>query len=85
MSLSWMWLLAVVKESPNKYMFEIMQADARATVYKRALDRTYTLKLKQSRQFFNDVVSRYPSFLFSMNSFEDQISSKLGLKECLDH
>ena len=62
-----------------------MQADARATVYKRALDRTYTLKLKQSRQFFNDVVSRYPSFLFSMNSFEDQISSKLGLKECLDH
>lgn len=59
--------------------------DVRTTVYKRALDRTYTLKIKQSRQFFNDVVSRYPSFCFSLNSFEDEVQAKLGLKECLEH
>lgn len=43
------------------------------------------MKIKQSRQFFNDVVSRYPSFCFSLNSFEDEVQAKLGLKECLEH
>ena len=57
----------------------------RTTVYKRAIDQTYNLKVKQSRQFFNDVISRYPSFFFSTNSFEDEIVAKLGIKECLQH
>ncbi len=43
------------------------------------------MKIKQSRQFFNDVLGRYPSFCFSMNSFEDVNSARLGLKECLEH
>ena len=54
-------------------------------MYKRALDRTYSLKIKQSRQFFNDVVSRYPSFCFSLNSFEDEVAAKIGVKECMEH
>lgn len=54
-------------------------------MFKRSLDRTYNLKLKQSRQFFNEVLARYPSFCFSINSFEDQNVAKLGVKECLDH
>ena len=57
----------------------------RTTVYKRAIDRTYNLKLKQSRQFFNEVASRYPSFCFSMNAFEDEVVAKIGIKECLEH
>ena len=32
------------------------ETDLRCTVYKRALDRSYNLKIKQSRQFFNDVL-----------------------------
>ena len=63
----------------------ITQVDVRTTVYKRALDRSYSLKIKQSRQFFNEVVSKYPSFCFSLNSFEDEVTAKVGLKECLDH
>lgn len=54
-------------------------------MYKRSLDRSYNLKIKQSRQFFNDVLGRYPSFCFSLNSFEDPNVARLGLKECLDH
>lgn len=54
-------------------------------MYKRALDRSYNLKIKQSRQFFNDVLGRYPSFCFSMNSFEEPNVARMGLKECLDH
>jgi len=61
------------------------ETEMRTTVYKRALDRTYNLKVKQSRQFFNDVISRYPSFCFSTNAFEDEIVAKLGIKECLEH
>jgi hypothetical protein len=55
-------------------------ADVRCTVYKRAMDQVYNLKLKQSRQFFNDVLNRYPSFMFSLNSFEDETAAKLGVK-----
>lgn len=61
------------------------EAEVRTNVYKRSLDRAYNLKIKQSRQFFNDVLGRYPSFCFSMNSFEDPNVARLGLKECLDH
>lgn len=61
------------------------ETDLRCTVYKRALDRSYNLKIKQSRQFFNDVLDRYPSFCFSLNSFQDAISARIGIKECLEH
>ena len=63
----------------------IKQTELRPTVYKRAIDRTYNLKLKQSRQFFNDVAGRFPSFCFSMNTFEDENVAKIGIKECLEH
>lgn len=49
------------------------------------MDRSYILKIKQSRQFFNDVLDRYPSFCFSLNSFEDPITARIGIKECLEH
>ncbi len=75
----------MAKAKPKKYPFIITQAEVRTNVYKRSLDRAYNLKIKQSRQFFNDVLGRYPSFCFSMNSFEDPNVARLGLKECLDH
>ncbi len=59
--------------------------DVRCTVYKRSLDQVYNLKVKQSRQFYNEVLSKYPSFCFSLNAFEDELSAKLGVKECLQH
>lgn len=61
------------------------ESDFRCTVYKRALDRTYNLKIKQSRQFFNEVLDAYPSFCFSLNSFQDPITARIGIKECLEH
>lgn len=61
------------------------ESEVRCTVFKRALDRSYNLKLKQSRQFLNDVLSRHPSFPFSLNSFEDSIAAKIGVKECVEH
>ena len=56
------------------------EMDTRCTVYKRAMDRTYNLKIKQSRSFFNEVLDNYPSFCFSLNSFKDPIAARIGIK-----
>ena len=61
------------------------ELDTRCTVYKRAMDRSYNLKIKQSRQFFNEVLDNYPSFCFGLNSFKDPITARIGIKECLEH
>jgi curved DNA binding protein len=60
-------------------------SDVRCTIYKRAMDQVYNLKVKQSRQFINEVLNKYPSFCFSLNAFEDELSAKLGVKECVQH
>jgi curved DNA binding protein len=59
--------------------------DVRCTVFKRAMDQVYNLKVKQSRQFYNEVLNKYPSFCFSLNAFEDEMTAKLGVKECTQH
>ena len=56
------------------------ELDTRCTIYKRALDRSYNLKIKQSRQFFNEVLDNYPSFCFGLNSFKDPITARIGIK-----
>ena len=61
------------------------ELDTRCTVYKRAMDRSYNLKIKQSRQFFNEVLDNYPSFCFGLNSFKDPMTARVGIKECLEH
>ena len=61
------------------------ELDTRCTVFKRAMDRSYNLKIKQSRQFFNEVLDNYPSFCFGLNSFKDPITARIGIKECLEH
>lgn len=61
------------------------EMDTRCTIYKRALDRTYNLKIKQSRQFFNEVLDNYPSYCFGLNSFKDSITARIGVKECQEH
>jgi hypothetical protein len=30
-------------------------------------------------------LNKYPSFCFSLNAFEDELGSKLGVKECTEH
>ena len=61
------------------------ESDMRCTVYKRDINRSYVLKTKAARTFFNDVITKYPVLGFSQRSFEDEISAKIGVKECLEH
>lgn len=60
-------------------------SDLRTTVYKRDINRNYVLKSKAARTFFNDVNNKYPVLGFSQRAFEDEITAKIGVKECLEH
>ncbi|EGR29829.1 hypothetical protein IMG5_148130 [Ichthyophthirius multifiliis] len=61
------------------------ETEFRTTVYKRALENSYNLKTKHGRAFFHTLIEKYPALCFSMRNFEDEISTKLGVAECLKH
>ena len=54
------------------------------TVYKRALDQEYKLKLKASRQIFSEINKKYPTMPFTVRSLDTK-QGRLGLVECLNH
>jgi len=61
------------------------ETEYRTTVYKRAIERTYTLKLKASRAFYSEAVDKYPTMAFTLRSFEDETTAKLGINEASKH
>ena len=61
------------------------ESEKRTTVYKRALENTYLMKMKSSRAFFNEVNKKCPTMVFSIRAMEDITAAKLGVKECLAH
>lgn len=61
------------------------ETEYRTTVFQRALDVTYNLKLKASRTFLAEVNRRFPTLMFSLNNFDDQRNARLGVSECLKH
>jgi len=42
------------------------ETEHRTTVYKRAIEKAYNLKLKAARSFFAEVVEKYPTLAFSL-------------------
>ena len=61
------------------------ETDARTTVYKRALETAYSLKLKHSRQFFHTISEKHPTMPFSIASLKDATSARVGVMECINH
>jgi len=61
------------------------ETEFRTTVFKRAIENTYTLKLKASRAFFAEAVEKYPTMAFTLRAFEDETSAKLGISEAYKH
>jgi len=43
------------------------------------------LKTKHGRAFFYELTEKFPSLCFSSRAFEDEITTKLGVSECLKH
>lgn len=61
------------------------------TVYKRAIDMEYKLKLKASRAVFSEINKKYPAMPFTVRALltdgdsDLQKQLRLGLVECLNH
>mmetsp|Transcript_14680 Transcript_14680/g.14780 ORF Transcript_14680/g.14780 Transcript_14680/m.14780 type:complete len:433 (-) Transcript_14680:235-1533(-) len=61
------------------------EGDARTTVYKRAVDKTYKMKMKASRAFYSEVSKRFPTLPFTLRAFDDERSARMGVRECVNH
>lgn len=58
------------------------EGDFRTTVFKREIDTQYNLKITSSRAFFAEVNKKFPTLPFSIRSFENPTTAKIGVKEC---
>ncbi|CAN0156857.1 unnamed protein product, partial [Phaeothamnion confervicola] len=61
------------------------EAETRTTVFKRAVDKTYRLKMKASRYLFNEVNARFPTLPFCLRAMDDEKQARMGVVECVKH
>ncbi|KAJ6699438.1 PROTEASE FAMILY M24 METHIONYL AMINOPEPTIDASE AMINOPEPTIDASE P [Salix purpurea] len=54
------------------------------TIYKRAVDKNYHLKMKSSRFIFSEINQKFPIMPFSARALEEK-RARLGLLECVNH
>ena len=60
-------------------------SEARTTVFKRAVDKSFRLKMKASRWVFNAVNEKSPTFPFTVRALGDERQGRMGVVECLKH
>lgn len=58
--------------------------EKQTTIYKRAVDKSYHLKMKASRFIFSEISQNYPIMPFSARALEEK-RARLGLVECVNH
>ncbi|KAL6062825.1 Proliferation-associated protein 2G4 [Balamuthia mandrillaris] len=85
---------AVTFEEYDVYCFDIVmstgegkakETEVRPTVFKRAVEQNYLLKMKASRALFSEINKKFPTMPFSLRALEDERRAKLGITECLKH
>ncbi|ONK77060.1 uncharacterized protein A4U43_C02F2680 [Asparagus officinalis] len=58
--------------------------ERQTTIYKRAVDKNYHLKMKASRFIFSEINQKFPIMPFTARAFEEK-RARLGLVECVNH
>ncbi|XP_004489059.1 ERBB-3 BINDING PROTEIN 1-like isoform X1 [Cicer arietinum] len=58
--------------------------EKQTTIYKRAVDRSYHLKMKASRFIYSEITQNFPIMPFSARALEEK-RARLGLVECMNH
>jgi len=61
------------------------EVDNKPTVFKRAVDQTYSLKLAASRTLLNEINKKSPTLPFTLASMTDQKTTKMGITELSSH
>jgi curved DNA binding protein len=64
---------------------KVKQGDIRTTVFKKADNVVYQLKMKNSRNFFSEASKEYGVMPFSIRGFTNEVQAKLGVIECERH
>jgi len=59
--------------------------ELRTTVFKRNVEKNYSLKVKASRQVLAEVDKKYPTLPFTMRHLSDVRTARLGINECIAH
>merc|ERR1739848_381334 len=55
------------------------------TVFKRAVENSYSLKTQKARQFISEVNRRFPVLPFSLRAIEDEQVARVGVPEAKLH
>ncbi|XP_047321492.1 ERBB-3 BINDING PROTEIN 1-like [Impatiens glandulifera] len=58
--------------------------EKQTTIYKRAVDMSYQLKMKTSRFIFSEISQKFPIMPFTARALEEK-RARLGLVECVNH
>ncbi|KAL4021581.1 hypothetical protein IC575_020387 [Cucumis melo] len=58
--------------------------EKQTTIYKRAVDKNYHLKMKASRFIFSEISQKFPILPFTARALEEK-RARLGLVECVNH
>ncbi|KAK9279804.1 hypothetical protein L1049_013486 [Liquidambar formosana] len=58
--------------------------ERQTTIYKRAVDKSYHLKMKASRFIFSEISQKFPIMPFTARALEEK-RARLGLLECVNH
>lgn len=61
------------------------EGDFKTTVFKRAVENQYQLKVKASRYLLNDIQKRFPCLPFSLRLMEDENRARMGIQELVTH
>ncbi|ORX34428.1 peptidase M24, structural domain-containing protein, partial [Kockovaella imperatae] len=58
---------------------------SRTSIYKRANDINYQLKMKTSRAVFSEIQKKAGAFPFTLRSLEDEKRARMGVQEAVTH
>jgi len=61
------------------------EMESRTTVFKRAVDKSYRLKMKASRFVLTEVNNRFPTLPFTIRALSDEVQGRMGVVECMKH
>merc|ERR1719379_1230596 len=61
------------------------ETEIRSTVFKRAVETSYVLKIQKARQFLHEVNKRFPTLPFTIRAWEDETVARVGVSEAKRH
>jgi len=63
---------------------KVKERTNRTTVFKRAVDQTYNLKLQAARTVFSEIQQKFPALAFTLRALDEK-KRRLGITEILKH